>query len=371
MKHLIREMVLGGVLALAIVCGCGLIFFSSAKPLLADAEPVAVVDEQQAITVKAVGDVMLSRKVGRLMNEDGVDYPVKKVADYLADADFTFGNLESPISGKGTKLPGKGIWFRAEPYTVEALQIAGFDLVCLANNHMMDYDEPALLETGEILDKAGILHIGSGANKEEAAKIEITEVKGVKIAWIAYSEMADLFFSFEYPRRLRAEQDKPGINSYNIDNICADIESVRDKADIVIVTLHWGLEYQDYPQDYQTAHAHKMIDSGADLIIGHHPHCIQGMEAYKNGLIFYSLGNFIFDQDWSEQTKKGVTLKLTLNGFSWQDVEILPVYITEGQPTIATGETAKNILNSFKTFSKPFGADFEDLGNSLKFLPAD
>jgi len=363
-------MILGVVLALAIVSGCGL-FLASAEPLLVEAEPVVAVEEQQAITVKVVGDVMLSRKVGRLMNENGVDYPVKKVADYLADADFTFCNLESPISTKGTKLPGKGIWFRAEPYTVEALQMSGFDLVCLANNHMMDYQEPALLETGEILDEAGILHIGSGANKEEAAKIEITEVKGVKIAWIAYSEMADLFFSFEYPRRLRAEEDKAGINSYNIDNICADIKSVRDQVDIVIVTLHWGLEYQDYPQDYQTAHAHKMIDSGADLIIGHHPHCIQGMEAYKNGLIFYSLGNFIFDQDWSEQTKQGVTLKLTLNGFSWQEVEILPVYITQGQAQLATGQTAQTILNNFKNFSKPFQANFEDLDNSIKFLPVD
>ncbi|MDD4798902.1 MAG: CapA family protein [Clostridia bacterium] len=370
MKHFIREIVLGAFLALVIVCGCGL-FYYSAEPILAAAEPVVQVEEQQYITVKAVGDVMLSRKVGRLMNEKGVDYPVKKVADYLADADLTFGNLESPISTKGSKLPGKGIWFRAEPSTVDALQMAGFDLVCLANNHMMDYDEPALLETGEILDKAEILHIGSGANAKEASKIEITEVKGIKIAWIAYSEMADLFFSHEYPRRLRAEADKPGINSYNLDKICADIKSVREDVDIIIVTLHWGLEYQDYPQSYQTVHAHKMIDSGADLIIGHHPHCIQGMEEYNNGLIFYSLGNFIFDQDWSEQTKQGVTLKLTLNGFSWQEVEILPVYITEGQAQLATGETAKTILNNFKNFSKPFGADFEDLGNSIKFLPAE
>lgn len=321
--------------------------------------------------IKAAGDIMLARKVGRYMAAQGVDYPVAQVAAFLQDADLTLCNLESPLSTKGTPLPGKGIWFRADPQNVEALTMCGIDLVALANNHALDYDSPALLETVDVLDEAGISHVGAGANEDAAREPVIKEINGIRIGFLSYSEMAEMYFSVTYPRKLKATDDLPGIASFNVDDIIDDIGELKDDTDIIILLLHWGTEYQDMPQQYQIEAAHKLIDNGADIIIGHHPHCIQGVETYHGGLIAYSLGNFIFDQEWSAKTKQGAVLSLELSPLSWAKASIYPVYIEEGKASIATGTEADEILGRLEEISRPLGTSFsrDEQGSYLHILP--
>ena len=344
--------------------------YGSFQPLIIDSE-AAVLNTEGSVSINAVGDVMLGRKVDRMIKSNGLDYPVLEMKGILPIADITFCNLESSLSDMGTPLPGKGIWLRGAPENVQALKTAGFDIVTLANNHAMDYDEPALLQTVDVLDQAGIAHVGAGKDIEAARAPYIGEVNGVTIAWLGYSEMADLFFSLSYPRRMRAEDNAPGISSYNIENILADIEKVKDSADIIIVTLHWGIEYTDLPQEYQTRDAHRIIDAGADIIIGHHPHCIQGVEVYKNGLIAYSLGNFIFDQDWSEKTSQGLMLNISVNRLGWQSAEFLPIYIKDCQPYYAKGQEGEEILNKLSNISSSFGGITEINDDKLTVKSSD
>lgn len=348
------------------------IYFSAyfVSPCIEASASAAPVYDYRA-DLKATGDIMLARKVGRYMAAQGVDYPVAQVAGFLQDADLTVCNLESPLSTKGTPLPGKGIWFRADPGNVEALLMCGIDLAALANNHALDYDSPALLETVDVLEEAGISHVGAGANEDAAREPVIKEINGIRIGFLSYSEMADFYFSVSYPRKLRATDDLPGIASFDIDDVIEDMEELKADTDIIILLLHWGMEYQDMPQQYQIEAAHQLIDNGADIIIGHHPHCIQGVETYHGGLIAYSLGNFIFDQEWSAKTKQGAVLSLELSPLSWAEASIYPVYIEEGKASIATGAQADEILSRMEEISRPLGTAFsrDEQGLSLKVMP--
>ncbi|MGI6066175.1 MAG: CapA family protein [Bacillota bacterium] len=310
------------------------------------------VQEEPEITLAAVGDVMLARKLSKLMESKGLDYPFTKTAGLLASADIAFANLESPFSHRGQQLPGKGIWFRAKPENMQALTQAGFDVLSIANNHALDYDSPAFLDTIDLLNEQSIKAVGGGANIDEARTPAMLEVNGMKTAFLAYSEMADMFWSYKYPRRLKADVDTPGIAPCVPEQIEEDIALVRPIADLVVLSLHWGLEYQSEPEDYQREMAHRLIDAGADIIIGHHPHCIQGIETYQNGLIAYSLGNFVFDQNWSEETKQGLLLQIKCGPQGWQEAKVLPVYINDGQPVIAEESVADRILSLTRQISE-------------------
>ena len=329
--------------------------------------PLAI-EKPETTRLLAVGDIMLSRKVNTLIQENSLNYPVAKMADFLAAADITVANLESPLSVTGTRLPGKGIWFRAPRENVQVLLTAGIDLVTLANNHMVDYDTPALLETREVLDEAGIKHVGAGANDTEARQPLIAEVNGLKIAYLGYSEMGDIFFSYNYVRPLKASDTRAGINNFTVERVLEDVKKVREQADIVIVMLHWGLEYEYYPEDYQRLAAHRLIDGGVDLLIGHHPHCIQRVETYNGGIIAYSLGNFIFDQNFSDQTREGLVFEVELSSLGWVQAKLHPVFILESQPYLCTGEQADSILNRTMEISEGFGANLKRDGDTLLIL---
>jgi len=309
--------------------------------------------------LKAVGDVMLARNVAKYIQKEGISYPVSHMADWLADADVTMGNLESPLSTAGTPILGKGICFRGDPASVKVLTQSGFDLMTIANNHAVDYDSPALLETIRVLKGQGIVVIGGGEDIQRAKKPAIMETNGVKIACLGYTEMADIFWDPSYPRRMRATESVPGVAPLEKESILSDIAAVRDEADVVVVTLHWGVEYQEQPETYQREMAKAFIDAGADVIIGHHPHCIQGVETYKNGIIFYSLGNFIFDQDWSLQTRQGLALEMTVSALGWQNAALVPIISSEGQPKPAEGADAQAILNLLDKVSAPFATEIE------------
>lgn len=297
--------------------------------------------------VSVVGDVMLARGVETRMREHGSWYPWEHVRNRLQSADLVIGNLESPISDRGTPLPGKEIWFRAAPQYGRTHLL---NAVTLANNHILDYDTDALLDTFQFLRQSSTAHAGAGRNIAEARKPAILNANGVRVALLSYSEFADLFFSYDYPRSFRATETVAGVAPMELDLIVEDITLARAEADIVMVALHWGVEYMNVPEPWQAEFARALIDGGADVIIGQHPHAVQGFERYKNGLIFYSFGNFIMDQ-YDPVTRESLIADLWLTPDGIVGADIVPVYIDDFRPVIATGEQREQLWQRYLTYS--------------------
>ena len=287
-------------------------------------------EDKDLITLLFTGDIMLDRGVELKMEEhDDWKWPFLKTADFLKSADLTFGNLESVISDKGTKV-GSIYSFRANPLSIEGLTLAGFDVVSLANNHAFDYTVQALTDTMVRLKLAGIDFIGADLNKEAAFSPIIKDVKGVKIGFLAYIDLG--------PKGWRATESSPGIawiEKSDFPEIQKDISEAKKEVDILVVSLHAGTEYETIQNQSQEDFAKMAIDAGADLLIGHHPHVIQPYEKYGDGWIFYSLGNFIFDQDFSTETSEGEIAKVIIKDKKIKEVSVIKTKINESlQPEI-------------------------------------
>ncbi|MBC7341919.1 MAG: CapA family protein [Clostridia bacterium] len=318
------------------------------------------------LSLVAVGDVVLARKVAKAMAEYGVDYPFMLIGQQLRDADLTFGNLECPISDRGSRLPGKGIWFRADPAVGPVLKDVGFDVLSIANNHSLDYLDQAFYDTIDLVKAQGISLVGGGCNLAEARQPVIREVNGIRIAFLAYSDMADIYWSQKFKRTLAATEDRCGVAPLKIDMIEEDVSKAVYASDLVVVSLHWGVEYSDYPTAEQRRLAHRIIDAGARLVLGHHPHTLQGVEYYKGGLIAYSLGNFVLDQYQKQKTQESFLLKVKFrdHGKTWK-AEIWPVVLPKSQPRLATGPDADRILEKTRRLSQKLGTNLTLSGDHL------
>ena len=300
------------------------------------------------IIINTVGDLMLAGKWAPLLRQKGYDYPFNGVRKELAAGDINLANLESPIATGGVEYSEKKFRFRAEPPVAKAIRGAGFNLVTLANNHSMDFGGEALAETLHHLRDSGIAWIGAGENLSEARKMALYTIKGKKIAFLGYS--------LTQPIEFFAGQNRPGTAPGYEKLVTADITSARSQADYVIVSFHWGKEAIDTAQAYQRTAAHKAIDAGADVIIGHHPHVLQVIERYKNGIIFYSLGNFTFA---SKSTTADVSamIRLKLNG-ERREAEIMPLDVLHRrvgfQPQLLTGAKGAAVIEKLNGLSEPF-----------------
>ena len=249
------------------------------------------------------GDVMLADGPGKVIERGGD--PFAPFAEILRDADYTIANLECVIATRGQAV--KKPWtFRAHPRTLEVLK-KHIDAVSLANNHTGDFGHEAFLEQIQLLGTAQLPAFGGGHNRAEAHRPLIVDLKGLRIALLGYNEFK--------PRSFEAGDSTPGV-AWSVDErVLADIASARKEqhADLVIPFMHWGHEYEPAPDDRQRQLAHKMIDAGADVVVGAHPHCTQGTEIFRNKLIVYSLGNFVFDGFKEPEAKRGWVLRLTLD----------------------------------------------------------
>jgi len=300
------------------------------------------------IIINAVGDIMLAGKWAPLLKSKGYDYPFVGVRKELASSDINFANLESPIAESGHEYTGKKFRFRAEPQAAKALREAGFNLVTLANNHSMDFGGEALTETLRHLGNNGIALIGAGENLAEARNMALYTIKDKKIAFLGYS--------LTQPFNFFAGQNRPGTAPGYEKLVSADIASARKQADYVIVSFHWGKEATSTVQAYQRTVAHKAIDAGADVIIGHHPHILQGIERYKNGIIFYSLGNFAFASK-SRTADVSAIIRLKLAD-ERREAEILPLDVLHQrvgfQPQLLTGQRRAAVIEHLNSLSKSF-----------------
>ncbi|MGE5397346.1 MAG: CapA family protein [Chitinophagales bacterium] len=354
--------VLAGILIALILClsGCQ----PKTEPSKSNTRPKTIKPDKE-VSLTAVGDVMLARHVGELMLTKGDNYPFQKITPTLKSADITIGNLESPISDRGTAMPGKGICFRARPEAGEAVRSAGFDVLSIANNHSLDYDNLAFLDTMFILRDLGMKTVGGGRNISEARQPVIITKDGLKVGILAYTIFADLFYSYSYQRSFEATEEQSGVAPLNKEIVLEDLAKLKPQVDITIVSLHWGTEYNEEPDQQQRVLAKELVDGGADLIIGHHPHIVQGVERYKNGLIAYSLGNFIFDQNQHVYTRQGFILKAILTPQGAKKIQLLPVFIDHSQPRLMKGEEAESFLEQVKMETEELGTGADIQNNSL------
>ncbi|NTV50127.1 MAG: CapA family protein [Geobacteraceae bacterium] len=307
----------------------------------------------EEIIINAVGDIMLAGRWAPFLRQKGYDHPFNGVRNEMASGDINIANLESPIAEAGQEFSEKRFRFRAEPPVAKAIRAAGFNLVTLANNHSMDFGGDALTETFRHLNNNGIAWAGAGKNLSDARKMALYTIKGKKIAFFGYS--------LTQPIEFFAGHNRPGTAPGYEELVAADIASARSQTDYVIVSFHWGKEAISTIQPYQRSAAHNAIEAGADVVIGHHPHILQGIERYKNGIIFYSLGNFTFASK-SKSADVSAIIRLKLND-SNRIAEILPLDVLHRrvgfQPQLLSGKHAFTVIEKLSRLSRPFNTEIQ------------
>jgi poly-gamma-glutamate capsule biosynthesis protein CapA/YwtB (metallophosphatase superfamily) len=282
----------------------------SAYPWLYLRDGRALATGEAVVEVIAVGDVMLSRGVAVVAD------PLSGVVPWLRSADLALGNLECIIAEGGAPQPGP-YRLRAPSPAAGALRDAGFDVLGLANNHALDYGSEGLAETVTWLRQAGITPVGVGPDSGAAAKPVIHEADGLRLAFLAFNTVPDPDDTPEVEGWTRAMWDEG--------QAASAIATAKAEADSVIVSIHWGYEYELRPDPAQRDAAQAMLDAGADLVIGHHPHVVQGTEIHGAGFVAYSLGNLVFDQQQAE-TRQGLALRAFFDGEGLRAVQALPLW---------------------------------------------
>ncbi len=286
-------------------------------------------EDGNTIELVAVGDVMLSGGVQKRIEEFGPDYPFEKVEGVVRRADLAFCNLECPISCSKVSIIKPNV-FVVKPQEAKGLSFAGFDIISLANNHALDMGRKGLLGTMKFLEEEEIQYVGAGETYQEAKSPVILSVKGIRLAFLAYCL---------YPLEgVVFKEEAPGVALYNPVNVRHALEELRHEVDVIVVSVHWGTEYAKSPSAEQREKAHRLIDWGADLVLGHHPHVLQEIEEYNGGVIVYSLGNFVFDQR-KKETKKSMIFKAKLSKQGVREYSTLPVRIEDFRPVLSTDVT--------------------------------
>jgi|GEM_PF-392092 len=272
----------------------------------------------EPITVLFVGDMMFDRKVEVLLREKGFNYPFEKISDLLKNNDFVFGNLEGPISKNPTKFSLSALTFAFDAQIIAPLAQSNFKVLSLANNHTLNMYQKGLDETKQLLNAARIDWVG-----EPLACSERTVIKG-NLVFLAFNKT---------------------FTDCTDDIILQIVKATKDSnpEKFLIVSMHWGAEYQTKSSQVQKDLAHKIIDSGADLIVGGHPHVVEEAENYKGKMIFYSLGNFVFDQYFSQDVQEGLAVRLEIYG-SKILYRVLPIEINLSQPQLMEQNKAEQFL---------------------------
>ena len=334
------------------------------------------------VTLALVGDLFVQRP-----DPESI---FAHAAPYLQEADIVFGNLESMLTDASYLTEARATRvFYSDENMLSAYTFAGISGVGVANNHSMNQGLDSLLRCLEILDGAGIAHAGGGRNLDEARKPAIIERKGTRVAFLAYSSVFSPLFaatadrggiatvrvatSYEPPARLAEVPGAPPIIHTHADPRDAaamqeDVRSAREQADVVIVSWHWGMSRATGGSnagkilESQVAMAHAAIDAGADLVMGHHPHMLEGVEVYNGKVIFYSLGNFAFDLHSGNSPHGDITIlvRCMVRDGAIQRVSYKPIRINEqGQPVPVDPQAGQDIVQSVQELSADFDTQFQ------------
>lgn len=260
--------------------------------------------EEPKTTIILTGDIMLGRSVmNESLKNNNPKYPFLLVSDLLKNADLVFSNLENPIT-EGCPILTSGMVFCTKPEIIDGLKYAGIDILSLANNHTENYGKEGVAETKKYLSENEIEFLDGNS-------LVIKEINGIKFGFLGFN------FMYRKPNELELKL----------------IRESGEKVDILFAMIHWGEEYTSKPNNFQKDVASTLVNEGVDVVVGTHPHWVQSIDTIKDKLVLYSLGNFVFDQAWSEETKTGMAIRLTYQNDKLINIERLPVYMKNlGQP---------------------------------------
>lgn len=300
------------------------------------------------VNVTFGGDVMLGRRVGTAAARTGdVSSPLRAVGPRLAAADLTVLNLESTLSRAGSPQQGDDS-FAAPPGVLAGLRGAGVDVLSLANNHTGDFGQQALLETVQRVRASGLQPVGAGRNLAEASRPVVVTRDGIRFGFLAFNAIGETpratgttpgAYSVRMPPRTGP------LNQGDLTALTQAVKSLRASADVVVVLPHWGQQYTHRPVPAQRTVAAALLQAGADLVVGGHPHWVQSVQVTQNKLVAHSLGNLVFDMDFAQQTREGVLLELTYWGKTLKAARLTPYFIDAAfSPRLVTGAAAERIL---------------------------
>lgn len=314
-------------------------------------------EESKQLSISLVGDILMDGSVKRQINENGYDYPWEYVAKYFQEDDISIGNLETSITLGGAKWPDKQFNFRSDPENLEAMKKAGIDVVSLANNHSLDYGYEGLLDTLNYIDKSGIYRVGAGKDYKEAVEEVVIEKNGYKVGILGFSRVVPTVDWY-------ATSKRPGlVGAYDsqLQGVLEKVKEVGEEVDILILSIHWGTELQTRPNDHDVLAAKKLIDAGADIIMGHHPHILQGVEIYKGKPIFYSLGNFVFGVK-NELTSNTMIGQVDFMDDKIKSLKVIPCKIESGRPIPVDELEMIGKIQYINELSQEWGTKFNDNG---------
>ena len=298
-----------------------------------------------SISLVAVGDLMLGGSALSIIRQKGANYPFDACRTILQSADIAFGNLEAPFT-KGGEPFDKTFTFRVPPEFGQGVSQAGFDVLSLANNHILDYGMEGLFSTLHVLDSLRIAYCGAGESEEEAESAVVLRRGGFRVGFLAYS--------MTYPDAFWATKKKGGTAYPYLSRLKKSLYLLQEKTDLIVVSFHWGEELKAKPKPYQRLYAHCAVDWGADLVVGHHPHVLQGLELYKGVLIAYSLGNFVFGS-YSRHARESIILKVRFDRQGFLLAEIIPISVcndeVQFQPRVLDARDRDKVIQKINEIS--------------------
>ncbi|MDE7281967.1 MAG: CapA family protein [Lachnospiraceae bacterium] len=302
------------------------------------------------VTITFAGDILFDPEYGVMaalqLNGGNISNGIlPDVIEEMKSADIMMLNNEFPYSNAGTPTEGKQFTFRADPSYVSYLHDLGVDIVSLANNHAYDYGEEAFLDTMSTLKAAGIPYVGAGANEQEAMRPVYYIINDMKIAFVSATQIEKA----DYPDTKGAEGDSPGVfRCWDGEKLLQVVAEAKENSDFVIVYVHWGTESQEETDWAQDKQAPELVEAGADIIIGSHPHILQKIDVIKGVPVVYSLGNFWFN---SKTVDTGM-VKITVSEDGLQSIRFIPCLQNDYRTTLVTGEEKERILGVMRNMSE-------------------
>lgn len=274
-----------------------------------------------AVTLAVVGDVLLDRGVLAQMKRRGVRHPFLGVREILKSHDMVFFNLECPLSRRGMARR-TDVAFRGDPKYGKILSWAGFTVASLANNHTLDYGRDALLDTISAVEAAGMVPVGAGETLEAAERLKVVTVHGLKVGFLAYTDVPNAGTTI-LPH-------KPSVAGADVKRLPVRIQQVISKVDVLVVSFHWGVEYMKRPSRRQETLAKIAIDSGAHVVLGHHPHVLQPVVHYRGRPIIYSAGGFVWDSHIRGSDRSAIySLRLRPGKVTLKETIPLRIHLTQ------------------------------------------
>ena len=280
------------------------------------------------------GDVLIKASTESIYKNNGVTGLVsEEILAEMQNADIMMVNHEFQFSTRGEPMEDKQFTFQTDPKNVQILLDLGIDIVSLANNHSLDFGQDALQDTFVTLDEAGILYAGAGDSKERAEELQVIEVNGKKFGFLAATRVIPV-------AGWDVRNKQPGLfTTYDDTRLVERIRESKEECDFLAVYVHWGIEREEYPEEYQNVIAKHCVEAGADVIIGAHPHVLQGIEFIDEKPVFYSLGNYIFNSN----IPKTMLVKVVIKADDTVEYSLIPAFATNGRTQAMEGTEAEKL----------------------------